>query len=367
MTWHYLDENSEPCTFSPGPAVESLPTCSSNTYPSALLSMLPTPGPCSSPDSETGACPGSPSGMMSAPLTGDPGAGTSMLSPGVSRAKTFPPLVKVKESPEHVQGLFLKCSELLMRCGLRLCSRKTVRSFVPRGWPSSSRDLSAWGMWDESGYWELGTSVQTMSESECGSLPSPSASDADRGGRGDLLQALRGNCNSHFKSPMLPSPRANKWGLEDSHGDTAAWEVLAAMLPTPRASANEDRQTKLTPSQLAGKHGLSLRAALNNLPTPTVCGDYNRKGASSRSGNGLATVLNSLPTPTAKLYGSNQGGAAGRTGKVRPSLESLTGGVYPALREWMMGWPIGWTASKPLAMGRFREWLHSHGRCSECQ
>ena len=75
----------------------------------------------------------------------------------------------------------------------------------------------------------------------------------------------------------------------------------------------------------------------------------------------MATVLNNLPTPTAKLYGNNRGGAAGRVGKVRPSLESLTGGVYPALREWIMGWPIGWTALRPLEMDRFQEWLHSHG------
>src|SRR5271154_1299780 len=28
------------------------------------------------------------------------------------------------------------------------------------------------------------------------------------------------------------------------------------------------------------------------------------------------------PTPTATAYGSNQGGAAGRTGKIRPSLQN---------------------------------------------
>ena len=37
----------------------------------------------------------------------------------------------------------------------------------------------------------------------------------------------------------------------------------------------------------------------------------------SASGSGL------LPTPAAVSYGTNQGGAAGRTGKVRPSLETM--------------------------------------------
>lgn len=56
------------------------------------------------------------------------------------------------------------------------------------------------------------------------------------------------------------------------------------------------------------------------LPTLTVKG-YNRAGSSSKSGDGLITAL--LPTLTASRYGSNQGGAAGRTGQVRLSLEAL--------------------------------------------
>lgn len=35
----------------------------------------------------------------------------------------------------------------------------------------------------------------------------------------------------------------------------------------------------------------------SRLPTPTVCGNYNRKGASPTSGDGLATALRRLPTP----------------------------------------------------------------------
>jgi hypothetical protein len=33
-------------------------------------------------------------------------------------------------------------------------------------------------------------------------------------------------------------------------------------------------------------------------PTPTVCGNYNRKGASTTSGDGLATAVRMWPTPT---------------------------------------------------------------------
>lgn len=35
----------------------------------------------------------------------------------------------------------------------------------------------------------------------------------------------------------------------------------------------------------------------------------------------------------------------------------------PEFWEWMMGWPIGSTALRPLAMDRFRQWLQQHGEC----
>jgi len=94
-----------------------------------------------------------------------------------------------------------------------------------------------------------------------------------------------------------------------------------------------------------------------------------------------------LPTPSATSYGSNQGGAAGRVGPVRHSLESmarhglwptptainntggaalckwggsgaraklrtmvtpaeLNGSLNPTWVEWLMGFPLGWTVSK---------------------
>lgn len=76
----------------------------------------------------------------------------------------------------------------------------------------------------------------------------------------------------------------------------------------------------------------------------------------------LKKLFEFLPTPTASSYGSNRGGAAGRVGKTRKSLSGVLGGPEnPEWREWLMGWPIGWTDLKPLATDRFRSWLSSHG------
>jgi hypothetical protein len=66
------------------------------------------------------------------------------------------------------------------------------------------------------------------------------------------------------------------------------------------------------------------------LPTLTVAGNHNRKGASPNSGDGLRTAL--LPTLSACSYGSNKGGAAGREGPERPSLETRAKrGTLPTL------------------------------------
>ncbi|WP_306472862.1 hypothetical protein [Streptomyces sp. or20] len=63
-----------------------------------------------------------------------------------------------------------------------------------------------------------------------------------------------------------------------------------ALLPTPRASANENRQTKRTPSQEAGTHGLSLAAEVCELlPTPRAT-DGSKGGPNQRGSKGDLTL-----------------------------------------------------------------------------
>jgi len=82
----------------------------------------------------------------------------------------------------------------------------------------------------------------------------------------------------------------------------------------------------------------SLAAQVNNpktWPTPTVNGNYNRKGVSKTSGTGLATAIKE------------------KTQEV--------GQLNPTWVEWLMGWPLGWTDLKPLATDKFHEWQQQHG------
>jgi len=70
-------------------------------------------------------------------------------------------------------------------------------------------------------------------------------------------------------------------------------------------------------------------------------------------------------TPQARDYRS---GSLDRWNDPRRSrnLNDQVGGLLnPKWEEWLMGWTIGWTELKPLAMDRFQEWLQQHSPCSQ--
>jgi hypothetical protein len=94
-------------------------------------------------------------------------------------------------------------------------------------------------------------------------------------------------------------------------------------------------------------------------PTPTVCGNYNRKGLSPTSGDGLATAVMKWPTPTA--HNAKEGGFQSEHQRNTPTLAAQAGGsLNPMWVEWLMGWPLGWTDLKPLETDRFQQWQQQH-------
>lgn len=92
-------------------------------------------------------------------------------------------------------------------------------------------------------------------------------------------------------------------------------------------------------------------------PTITVCGNYNRKGASATSGDGLITALRTWPTPIRRDSRTVRGGARMKNSigseplitQVAESERWTDGRLNPMWVEWLMGWPLGWTDLKPLA------------------
>lgn len=80
-------------------------------------------------------------------------------------------------------------------------------------------------------------------------------------------------------------------------------------------------------------------------PTPTVNGNYNRKGLSKTSGDGLATVvrrLTLLPTPTAN-DAKNNGSPSQRARNSAALIVVAAGSLNPEWVELLMGFPRGWT------------------------
>ena len=98
---------------------------------------------------------------------------------------------------------------------------------------------------------------------------------------------------------------------------------VAQMFPTPYGlSANQ--------GQGDGEFGKAIR----NWPTPSANED-----AAGRPGSKMQKMLGNHPDVR------NQG----------------AGTLNPTWVEWLMGWPLGWTALEPLEMDRFRLWCEQHG------
>lgn len=108
----------------------------------------------------------------------------------------------------------------------------------------------------------------------------------------------------------------------------------------------------------------ALDCGFSRMPTPTVCGNYNRKGASATSGDGLATAVRRVPTPTACMFkGSSPAALTRKDGQSRENdrldhsvMASDGGQLNPTWTEWLMGWPLLWTSMEPMPLETWRAW-----------
>jgi hypothetical protein len=117
--------------------------------------------------------------------------------------------------------------------------------------------------------------------------PTIRASDAERGGRGDLIQAIRGNQNKHFR--MWPTPRAGE-----------------------RGQYQRDRGQK-------GKERPTLTGAVKMWPTPQARDHF--------------------PAHNAEYVQKKKAEGHGMS-----NLNDKVGGqLNPTWVEWLMGFPLGWT------------------------
>jgi hypothetical protein len=122
---------------------------------------------------------------------------------------------------------------------------------------------------------------------------------------------------------LLTTPQASDLGRKTKYqqGGTAL-SAQVEMLPSPRSSPNENRQTKRSPSQIAGRRGKNLASEIAMMPTPST---RDWKGASKMKPR---DTMDSLIE-----RGATKGGIGTETGlKLQPNFV-----------EWMMGYPQNWT------------------------
>jgi len=175
-----------------------------------------------------------------------------------------------------------------------------------------------------------------IKEIGCGFLPSPTVEDAGRQGSATL------------------------WNEYENGGRTTGYRLrnFVQMLPTPTSTPG----TNGGPNQRDSSGRPGLQAAASIWPTPTVNGNYNRKGLSKKSGDGLATAVKMWPTAQARDGKGAPGAGSRERGGYRGSLPAEVGGqLNPTWVEWLMGWPLGWTDLEPLETDKFRQWRRQFG------
>jgi hypothetical protein len=276
-----------------------------------------------------------------------------------SRARTSPPLEKVPDSTANEAASGLKCLGSLARFDLDTRLWKTHQFSLLGGLESFSETWPRWGMMRDGECWELSPPEHLTSGNESGSWRTPTVGmlNADRAkdpeyGQRKLAKGQTITLADQVKdSRMWPTPKANEPGMT-----------------AKTTGRGVEKSTHLT-TQVALAEGMIDPTTGRLWPTPTVCGNYNRKGASKNSGDGLASVVRRYPTPGAnedsyRLNGnsqqSNSLGAIARREALAESPES-GGQLNPTWVEWLMGWPLGWTDCAASATDKFRQWCRSHG------
>jgi len=135
---------------------------------------------------------------------------------------------------------------------------------------------------------------------------------------------------------------AKKWAGKRPSGakEFLTLQTAVKLWPTPRASANENRQTKPSPSQLAGKHGRNLASEVHLWPTPAAR-DYRDSHADQSE-----TFENR----------KNHSRGVNLVEELQRRNSGIGGALNPNWVEWLMGWPLSWTSLEPLGSDEIISW-----------
>lgn len=349
MSWHVLkDCESLPC-------LQGQEEVSSEAICWDGEQFVPSSGPTTLgeyclPDSETGSCLDSRSGMTSKHSTETPGEGESMSSQEDFPARTSAQTARALESMGRGRECGSTWPGSFAKFDPNSSSWKTPQCSLLEGLDVYSETWPRWGMMRNGACWERMTAAPPMSEAGSGLLPTPLASIATHGGPNQRDSS--GRPGLQMAAMMWPTPSSHKqtasgdlvnrdgttWdGVSKPHSKATGKPVQTALLDKIKYSTptvNDAKNSSLPPSQI-NRDGL-VGDVMRNWPAPRtkwVCG-----------GSGALEQLKQATTPEeARVIRAGDGGQ-----------------LNPPWVEWLMGWPIEWTALKPLEMVKFLQWQQQH-------
>lgn len=256
---------------------------------------------------------------------------------------------------------------------------------------SSERDYQDWVTASR----HLSSSVRRtlalrIGESESSSWPTPNATVANDGETPETWLARREQLKEKWNNgngcgtplamavALWPTPGVPNGGRAMAEEDVEArgatdtgkrqvpLESVARLWSTPRASENENRQTRPTPSQVAGEHGMNLATEASLWQTPRAARGGQR-GNDRKDEQLLQGQAELWATPRAeeRQQRNSQAGHVDLSLQVQtirpgPTSSPPPRGCRPQLGAWfaefLMGLPPGWTEltdSGPVGMQQY--------------
>ena len=361
---------------------------------SAPLNGKPTQQAYCAPDKMTDFLKLSRFGMMYKPLTDIPGEELSMSSVVVFHVRTLVPQKKAQELTENDQECGEKWRGSFVKYDLNSSLWKTHQCSLLGDLDEFSETWPQWGLMRDGECWEQRTLEQTIRGTGFGLSPDGKATFHTPNTTG-----LDGGSNSRkaLKKRMekLPTPQATDYITKPT---SASWKAkggvnfslsnpdIQAMWPTPR-SCSAMAATITPESSWNEKRNPNLETIVGQRLWPTPDANCGARGTQEtwtpkrKSGHQAQYSINQAvrdaekikwPTPVKSDHAARRPSKGWQGNSDLPSVVwTETGGrenpnLSPAQLnatwvEWLMGWPLGWTDLKPLAMDKSHCVPQPHG------
>ncbi len=314
---------------SPEPGAESLGESCSAGDAFAPSKSSHTPEGCSCKDKTTECSHHSRFGITWKPSTAGSGEAVLTWYRGVFLALTCPPPDAGPESTAPSLDSGVKWPESSAKYDPATRSWKTRQYSLLGGLEEYSETWPRWGICADGESWALSTPALRTDASGYGLWPTVRAADGDRGGRGDLIQAVRGNENSHYRlwqTPVADDAVDRAEGKRNSRGEPKL-SGQVKLWPTPNAGAG-DRGAQSAEKRKAGGHNVNLPDAVKDEPVKiwaTPQSSDNR----DRDNLGMPAIQRRIEK--------------GKQVNLSMSVSHESGSLNPDWVELLMGWLLFWT------------------------